>query len=117
MWTVATLILVPLLSSRYGVNGAAVAYAIVGSLSIIAIWVAKRVVNFSLYESVSKTFIASLIMGGTVYTLRMLLPHNVASLVIMILTGSAVYGLTSIFLIGPTLIKDAKRIIKNTLAR
>lgn len=117
MWTVATLILVPLLSTLYGVNGAATAYAIVGSLSLIAIYVAKLNVNFSLTEGVSKTLVASLIMGGTLLTLRMALPHNVASLVAMIAAGCAVYGLTCLFLIGPTLISDAKRIVKNALTK
>lgn len=117
MWTVATLILVPLLSYTYGVNGAALAYALVGSLSIVAIWVAKKYVSFSLTDSVSKTLMSALIMGGTLYTLRMLLPHTFASLIIMILTGCAVYGLCSLFLIGPTLIQDAKRILKGALSK
>ncbi len=115
MWTVATIILVPLLSSRYGVNGAAAAYAIVGSLSVFGIWVAKRHVNFSLTAGVSKTLISALIMGGTLITMRGVLPHNFATLIAMITTGSAVYGLSCFFLVGPTLLQDAKRIIKNTL--
>lgn len=117
MWTVATLILVPLLSTQYGVNGAALAYALVGSLSIIAIWVAKQLVNFSLYEGVSKTLVAALIMGGTLLTLRMLLSHTIPSLMIMIVTGCAVYGLTCLFLIGPTLLIDVKRILKNAISK
>lgn len=117
MWTGATIVLVPVLSMQYGVNGAAVAYAIVGSLSIVAIWVAKQAVNFSLSEGVSKTLVSSIIMGGTLLTLRTLLPPSIPSFVVMVITGSAVYGLTSLFLIGPTLIADAKRILKNALSR
>jgi len=117
MWTVATLLFVPALSYYYGVVGAAQGYALVGALSIVAVWIAKKTINFSLMEGVYKTLVASLIMGGTLMTLRILLPHNVASLVVMILTGSAVYGLTCLFLIGPTLLNDVKRIVGNALSR
>src|SRR5258708_31471004 len=52
MWTVLTWVFIPFLALKYGGNGAAIGYSLVGSSSIVAIAIAKRYVNFSLTDSV-----------------------------------------------------------------
>src|SRR4030066_1528893 len=62
MWTVLSWLLIPILSVKYSIIGAAAGYAIVGACSLFAIFITWRIVKFSLFESVLKPFIAAVIM-------------------------------------------------------
>ena len=115
MWSVLTLILVPVLSLKFGFNGAAMAYGIVGISSIIAIYLAKRHVNFSLKDSALKTLAAASIMGVALVALRILLPHTLVNLGVMAATGVAVYGFSCFLFIGPSIVADVQRIIKTAI--
>ncbi|MBI3397001.1 oligosaccharide flippase family protein [Candidatus Woesebacteria bacterium] len=116
MWTVLTWVFVPALSVKFGVNGSALGYAVVGSSSVIAVFVAKKYVDFSLTDSVFKPFYATLGMGMTLFILRNFLPLNLSSVGILTVTGIIVYFMLMIFLIGKSLIDDAKRSLKTILS-
>ena len=92
MWTVLAFALVPVLSIKYEVIGAAIGFAGVSASSIIAIVIARRHVDFSLMASFGKPLIASIVMGITLLVVRQFLPINYYSLVILILIGVGVYG-------------------------
>ncbi len=109
MWTVLTWVFVPLLAKRYGVEGAALGYAIVGISSIVAIFIVKKYVNFSLIDGALKPFLASVVMGVTLLVLRLMLPQSLASLGILIVIGIVVYGLCILALAGASLIEDVKK--------
>lgn len=109
MWTVLTLILIPFLSLKFGVIGASIGYALVGSSSIVAIVVAKKFVDFSFFESAGKTALAAMFMGITLLMLRMFLPVTTYSFWIMILVGAVVYFLTVLVLVGLSLFTDVKK--------
>jgi O-antigen/teichoic acid export membrane protein len=111
MWTILTIVFVGGLSSRYGVNGAAVGHAIVAGSSIFVIIYVKRIVNFSIAKSIIPPLFSTLIMATCMFTLRSLLPANPVNLFVMFLTGSVVYLSSSFIFIGPQLIEDAKKII------
>jgi O-antigen/teichoic acid export membrane protein len=117
MWAVLTVILVPGLGILYGVNGAALGYAIVSSTSIIAIAVAKKYVNFSLTQSVLKTGIATLVMGAVVILARQLAPPTTLALGIVIAIGGVSYISSAYLLIGNSLITDAKKFSKAFINR
>ena len=117
MYTVLTIVLVPYLASKYDFTGAAWGYALVGMSSVVAIWVAKRQVNFSLVTSFLKPLMAALIMGGVVYWIRGLVEPTSMNTVGMILLGGMVYGLGSIMIIGPSVLRDGKKIIYNFLGK
>jgi O-antigen/teichoic acid export membrane protein len=117
MWAVLTVILVPGLGILYGVNGAALGYAIVSSTSIIAIAVAKKYVNFSLTQSVLKTGIATLVMGAVVLLARQLAPPTTLALGIVIAIGGVSYISSAYLLIGNSLITDAKKFSKAFINR
>lgn len=117
MWTVLTIIFVPTLGYMYGVNGAAAGYAIVSSSSIIAIFVAKRHVNFSITEGAGKTFLASILMGVCVYISKLVLSNNFTNMIIMIAIGGVSYLGFSYLLYGQKLFTDAKRLTKVFLGR
>lgn len=109
MWTVLTWVFVPFLAIRYGANGAASGYAIVGASSVVAIFIVKKYVNFSLSESALKPFLASLVMGIAMITLRSFLPLSLYSLLATSVTGIVVYFGVILILVGMTLVNDVKK--------
>lgn len=117
MWTVLTWVFVPTLAKFYGVNGAAAGYAIVGASSIVAIFIAKKYVNFSLADSIYKPAFAAIVMGGVLLLVRSALPVTFYSLWILAAVGISVYGVLMIALIGVSLIEDAKRSFKTIFSR
>lgn len=117
MWTVLTVILVPALGKMYGVNGAAAAYAIVSSSSIIAIYIAKKHVNFSLKDSVLKPLIASTSMGIVVYLTKLFIQPSLLSLIIVVLVGGISYIIFSLMIYGKKIYADVKKIFKAFLGK
>ena len=109
MWTVLTWVFVPILAKKYGADGAAAGYALVGISSIIAIFIVKKYVNFSLTEAALKPFFASVVMGITLLVLRSMLPATPATLGVLIVTGAVLYTLCILALVGVSLIEDAKK--------
>lgn len=117
MWTVLTWVLIPLLAKRYGVDGAAGGYALVGASSVVAIFIAKKYVNFSLMGSMIKPAIAAIAMAVVMLIVRNFLSQTVTSLVLLIVVGASVYGVLMIILIGMSLIEDAKKSFKTIFSR
>lgn len=115
MWTVLTWMFVPGLAYFYGVTGAAAGYAIVSASSVIAIYVARRFVKFSLYESAIRPAIAAAVMGVSVFGIREVLPFKLTSVWILIAAGAATYIATIYLLVGASLIADVKKSIKAVL--
>lgn len=109
MWTVLSWIFIPLLSIKFGVNGSAVGYSLVGLSSIIAIYVAKKYVNFSILDSMIKPLIGSIVMGLILLVLRKFLDVSLNSMLILGLVGVLVYGSSMISMMGVSLIEDAKK--------
>jgi len=112
MWTVLTWAFVPFLAIKFGVNGAAVGYSLVGASSVFAIAIAKRYVNFSLTDSVIKPAVAALLMGGVVLIIRGFVPQTFTSIGLLSIIGVTVYGSLMIAMVGITLVEDAKRSFK-----
>lgn len=109
MWTILTWVFVPFLAIKFGVVGAASGYALVGLSSIIAIFIVKKYVNFSLTNGALKPFLASIVMGVTLLVLRAMLDSSLTSLGVLIVVGIVVYGTTTFALVGVSLIEDAKK--------
>ena len=117
MWTVLTWILVPALAIKYGVNGAALGYAIVGSSSVVAIYIARRFVSFSLLESAVRPLAASLVMAITLLIARSFLPVNFLSVWILIFLGIVVYGVSVYLIIGVSIVSDVRKSIQNLFSK
>lgn len=117
MWTVLTWVVIPVLAKYYGVNGAAAGYAIVGASSVVAIFIAKKYVNFSLSDSILKPAFAAAVMAGVLLIIRNILPQTAYSLWILIIVGICVYGVLMIGLIGVSLLEDAKRSVKTIFSK
>lgn len=117
MWTVLTWALVPYLSIKHGVNGAALGYALVGISSLVAIYVSRKFVKFSMSNSVFKPFFSSLIMFLGVFVLRNRLATNFTSFWILLSFGVVLYFALTYLLIGSSIITDVKKGIKTFITK
>ena len=117
MWTVLSWALIPILSIKFGVIGASIGYSLVGTSSIVAIFIAKKYVNFSIGDSIIKPLIGTLIMGAILLVVRNFLDVSINSMLILGLVGVLVYGSSMISMMGISLIEDAKRSFKTIFNR
>ncbi len=112
MWTVLTWVFIPALAMKFGINGAAAGYALVGSSSIIAIYIVRQYVKFSLLEAVYRPGLASIIMAVVLFFAKRLLPTSLFSVWLLIGLGTAIYVPAIYLLVGSSIVDDAKRSIK-----
>jgi O-antigen/teichoic acid export membrane protein len=110
MWTVLTWALVPVLSIKYGVNGAAFSYLLIGSSSAVVFYIVKKYLNWSIYHSVIVPLLSSVIMGVVLIILRGVLAGNAITLIVMILAGGLTYIGSLYLVLGNGLIEDVKKI-------
>ena len=110
MWTTLTWVSTPFLAILYGVNGAAAGSAIIGTTSIVAIFIIRRYVTFDLVGSIGKPILASLIMGVVILFLRSILPVSFFGILAISVGGLVVYVSIIFFLVGNSIFTDAKRI-------
>ena len=111
MWTALTWILTPLLMTRYGYNGVAVASAIVASSSIIPMIILKKMLPVSLFSNIWPQLISALFMG-------ICLKWLVSSLVIghwilvipLIAAGAILYGVFLMVLIPKKVLAEIKSV-------
>lgn len=117
MWTVLTWVTIPFLATKYGVNGVAAGYAIVGTSSIVAILIARRYVRFSIREGIGKPLLATLTMGTLVYLVRPYFSVSFTSLVFLAFFGGIIYLAVSYYLVGHSLYLDARRGVTSFLSK
>jgi O-antigen/teichoic acid export membrane protein len=112
MWTTLTWLFVPILAIRYQVIGASLGYAMVGISSIVAIVIARRYINFSLYRSVVKPLISTLIMAVVLIVIKNTLSVSLTSVVVLALSGVLVYAVSIYFIVGASLKDDVSKSLK-----
>jgi O-antigen/teichoic acid export membrane protein len=117
MWTVLTWLLIPYLAIKYSVVGAAAGYALVGATSVIAIYIARRQVKFSLVDGILQPALATFIMAIVLLLVRKILPINLYSVGVIIGTGTVSYLMAIYLLVGQSIIDDARKAIRNLLGR
>lgn len=117
MWTALSWITIPFLGYRFGVNGVALGYALVGSSSLVAIFIAKKHVDFSISDSIIKPLIGSFFMGIVMFILKVYLPPSYYTVLILFVVGSIVYLICMITMIGMSLLEDAKRSVKTIFGK
>ncbi len=113
MWTILTWIFIPGLSYLYGVNGAAMGYALVGTSSIVAILVATRSIPINFWQSVGKPAVSSILVGIVLFFGRQFLPTSWSTIIILIVSTAVIYVTSLGILVGPTLLADAKKMALN----
>lgn len=113
MWTVLTWLLIPILSLRYGVSGAAFGYLLVSLSSIVGIVVATRFVSINFWVSIIKPLLAAIAMGIMLFLVRQLLPTSWISVFILAVIGVISYLLLVVLLYGTSIILDLKTIYRS----
>jgi len=118
MWTVLTWALVPILSIKFGVNGAAFSYLLIGSSSVVVFYIVKRQLNWDIFRSAIVPLLGSLFMGVILFILRGIFPINkVITLLTLIFIGGLTY-LGSLYLVlGKALFEDVKKIYLSILKK
>jgi O-antigen/teichoic acid export membrane protein len=117
MWTLLTWLFVPYLAIKSGVNGAALGYSLVGASSVIAIYIVRKVVVFDIQQSIIKPALGTLVMSGVLLIVRGVLPVNLYSVWILAGLGVIFYFVSMYFLVGASIIADAKKGIKAVVNR
>ena len=113
MWTILTWILYPILAVKYGYNGVALASALVGVSSLIAVWIVKKNIDFSLWSSINMPVLASVTMSLVILLLRPILSTNIFGLVALILISVFLYFGIIIVTVGPNFLLDVKKIFSS----
>jgi PST family polysaccharide transporter len=117
MWTVLTWLLIPVLAWKMGVVGASIGYSLVGLSSVVAIFISKKFVNFSITDSMLKPLLGSVIMGVVLIIFKTLLPVTLYSMIVLTGVGLGVYIVSMFTMVGITLIEDAKRSFKTIFSK
>lgn len=117
MWTVLTWVFIPALSLKYGVNGAAGGYALVGLSSVVAMYIAYRYVKYSLVEAIFRPAIATLLMAAAMIFVRSLLFVNIKSFIVTGAVGAITYSLAIHFIVGRSIIVDVKKTFQTLFKR
>lgn len=111
MWTVLTWITIPALTLRYGVNGAALGLSIVGTSSIIAIFIATKFITVDFINSVGKPLISSLIMGVILYAFGFIIPKTLVGVFILVVLGVIIYGILLLVMFGREVVVNVKTVL------
>lgn len=117
MWTVLAWALIPFLAIQYGFIGASVGYALVSSSSIIVIFIVRRIVKFSLKQSVLYPALGTILMALTVILVKQIMPVNILSVIILGIIGFASYMAAMRIMVGDSITKDVKKVAKNLYSR
>lgn len=117
MWTVLNWLLIPYLAVSYGVNGAAIGYMLVSSSSVVAIFIVRKYVFFSLGTPVVKPLVAALGMGAVLFIVRNLMPPSLQWVFVLVVFGMLVYILGMLLLVGQTILQDARKVLHAIIKR
>jgi len=111
MVTVATWLLTPLFTYKWGFDGAALSYVLSGFVSIWSINKATKEVKIDFIRDMKGAFISTLVMSMVIYFLGNWWIHNLIQLVITILIGALIYGITLYILEKERLFKEVSSIL------
>jgi O-antigen/teichoic acid export membrane protein len=110
MWTILAWGLTPYLAIKFGFAGVAYATALISFTSIIPIIIIKKLTHFSLFLSVTRPLIATLVMLIISFILTFTFTITFTNLVLNILLSGLVFILVIYCLVGPTLFVDVKKL-------
>ena len=110
MWTVTTWIFVPFLTIKYGLNGAAFGFTIVGLTSVVALFVISKYVSINYIQSVGKPVLATTIMGLLVFFVRSIIGTSLTQVILMVTVSLISYTL-SLFVLEPNILASFKKLL------
>jgi len=110
MWLVLTWVLMPILGVKLGYNGIALSAALISVSSVVAVYCAKKNVDFDLPRSIGKPLIASFFLGIILFFFKPFIFNLWFSIGLRVLVGGAVYLFISYVLVGKELVNDLSKI-------
>lgn len=105
MWTILTWVLSPLFIYLFGYNGFAASSLVIALTVVVVVAIAKRFIPFSI-KPIWVPTVSVILMGVCLELLMHILPSNVISLIILILSGGVIYLGTAILLARDEVIQD-----------
>ncbi len=108
MWTVLTWVIVPFLAIKYGVNGAALGFVLVGLSSVIALGVALKYVQINYFVVLGKPTLVALLLGVVVFGIRSFVPVSTTQVIAMLAGGLITY-LISLSFVEPKIFKFLRK--------
>lgn len=113
MWTILTWIFVPVLAYFYGLNGAAFGYALIGTSSIISIFIVSKYIQINFWRSIGMPLVAVILMSLILILGKIYLPWSWTTVIILGFTSLFVYAFLLFILVGPSIWWDVKKIALN----
>lgn len=111
MWTGLTWLTMPYLSIRFGYMGVAYATAIIATSSLVTIFMAKKYVDFSLFNILKTPIVATMIMSVILYLGSHLVTSSI-TLVVSVILSMAIYFAMVILLEGKLFIRETLSFFK-----
>lgn len=107
MWTILTWVFVPYLAIKFGLNGAALGFTLVGITSVLALYVVSKYIKVNFLKSVGKPLLGSMFMAGVLILIKNQIAPSSFQIISMI-----VVGLVSYLFIMLILEKDLIKLVK-----
>lgn len=111
MITVATWLLTPLFTFKWGFNGAAFSWFLTGFISIWSIKKCFKEVKLDFFKNVKVATLASVIMGIMVYFLGRFWVNNLLKLIASVVFGGIIYGMIFYLLERERLFREARSLL------
>ncbi len=116
LWTTLIWLLVPSLIVVMGANGISVAFMLMATSVIFVVIQAKKYVEFSLYEHIRISVVASFLMIAILLPMRLIYtyvyPNSYIFISVSVLSGAVVYCLSVYFLKGRAFIDELVSLMK-----
>ncbi len=91
MWTILEWILSPILAIYFGFLGVGFAAAIISFTSVIPLIIIKKMINIDIIGNIWQPLLASTVMAALVYYLAAVIPTELPTIIIMIVSGAIIY--------------------------
>lgn len=108
MWTGLTLVLYPVLATKYSHQGVALGSVLIALTAVIPYLLVKRVVKFNLVKNIAPALVSSLVMILGVKAISSLVPISWKGLTVNVGFGFLCYGSSILILNGRKLISNIK---------
>ncbi len=109
MWTVLTWVLVPYLALKYGLNGAALGFSLVGTTSLLALYIVSKYIKVNFLKNVGKPLLASVLMAGVLIFVKLQIDTSLLQVIVMAIAGFISYILFMMIL-EPKILKLVKKL-------
>lgn len=113
VWTIATWVLTPLLTSLLGIYGFPLVQLLLSSSSVFVALTARKKIKFEFFSSMYKPLLSAIFMGSLVFVLVNLLTTTLASLIVTIILGILMYALSMRLFFKINLINEFRSLFKN----